>query len=105
MQKNLWKCIFRASRRASQSWEDCPPIPFRIFVDHITIGSLQTNSARGAQVTLSDFAENFVCTSLPINEIRKSNFSFKIAVVPEMLVYKVRSVLESCQIGVRKVTK
>ena len=40
--KNLWKCIFWASRRVTffifsqdytQSWGCLPPIPFRIFVD------------------------------------------------------------------------
>ena len=41
--KNLWKCIFRASKRVSCLYfpnvaaddEGCPTIPFRIFVDVI----------------------------------------------------------------------
>ena len=43
--KNLWKCVFRASRRVSFSYfpkvalnhYGCHSIPFRIFVDLITI--------------------------------------------------------------------
>ena len=46
--KNLWKCIFRASRRVSFSYfpkvafdhrgrGQCPPISFRIFVDHVSV--------------------------------------------------------------------
>ena len=45
--KNLWKCIFRASRRMIFSYFSntvldpggCPPITFRIFVDHVIIFS------------------------------------------------------------------
>ena len=50
--KNLWKCIFRASRSVSFSYfpkvalnrevregRRVPPIPFRIFVDHFIIFS------------------------------------------------------------------
>ena len=41
--ENLWKCIFRASRRATfsyfstRSWEVTPTTPFRIFVDYVAI--------------------------------------------------------------------
>ena len=44
--KILWKCIFRASRRATfsyistQSWEVTPTTPFRIFVDYVVIFNL-----------------------------------------------------------------
>ena len=45
--KNLWKCIFRASRRVSFSYVPnsapdhggCPRIPIRIFVNHVPIFS------------------------------------------------------------------
>ena len=46
MWKNLWKCIFMASRReffifsqhCTESW-GCNPIPFVIFMDHVAIFS------------------------------------------------------------------
>ena len=46
MQKNLWKCVFRVLKWMSFSYfpkvaldheVGSAPIPFRIFVDHVTI--------------------------------------------------------------------